>query len=62
MKLRYKILNGILIVIGLAIPSLALIVGHTSKCGRGPVNRRRSRYRLQEAGLHADWARGSVFT
>ena len=37
MKLRYKIANGFLIVLALAIVSLAVVLGHTSACGPAPA-------------------------
>jgi NADPH:quinone reductase-like Zn-dependent oxidoreductase len=37
MKLRYKIANGILIVLAIAIVSLALVLSHTSACGPAPA-------------------------
>lgn len=36
MKLRYKIVNGILIFSGVAIASLALVLSHTAACGSAP--------------------------
>lgn len=37
MKLRYKILNGILIILVLAVSSLAIVVSHDSACPQGPA-------------------------
>ena len=37
MKLRYKITGGILIFIGVALTSLALVLNHNSDCGPAPV-------------------------
>jgi NADPH:quinone reductase-like Zn-dependent oxidoreductase len=37
MKLRYKIANGFLLVIGVAILSLAYVMSHTSACGPAPA-------------------------
>ena len=37
MKLRYKIAGGILIFLGVAISSLALVLSHTSACGPAPT-------------------------
>ena len=37
MKLRYKITSGILIVLAIAITSLALVLGHTTACGPAPA-------------------------
>ena len=37
MKLRYKVLNGLLIFSGVAILSLALVLSHTSACGPTPA-------------------------
>ena len=37
MKLRYKVASGILIVLGIAIASLALVLGHTSDCEPPPA-------------------------
>lgn len=37
MKLRYKITSGILIVLAVAITSLALVLGHTTACGPAPA-------------------------
>ncbi len=37
MKLRYKILNGFLIFLVVAIASLALVLSHTTECGPAPV-------------------------
>ena len=37
MKLRYKILNGLLVFSGVAILSLALVLSHTSACGSAPA-------------------------
>jgi len=37
MKLRYKITGGILIVLAVAITSLALVLGHTTACGPAPA-------------------------
>lgn len=37
MKLRYKILNGTLVVVALAVLSLALIVSHDSPCAPAPA-------------------------
>jgi NADPH:quinone reductase-like Zn-dependent oxidoreductase len=36
MKLRYKIANGMLVVIGVAVLSLAYVMSHTSDCGPPP--------------------------
>ena len=37
MKLRYKVANGILIVLTLAIASLAVVLSHNSPCGPAPA-------------------------
>ena len=37
MKLRYKILNGILVLLGIAIVALAVVVSHTEECAPSPV-------------------------
>ncbi|MFT7458138.1 MAG: hypothetical protein ACI909_000811, partial [Planctomycetota bacterium] len=37
MKLRYKILNGLLVFMTLGIVSLAFILSHSSACGPAPV-------------------------
>lgn len=37
MKLRYKIANGILILFGVAIASLAIVISHTSTCESVPA-------------------------
>jgi NADPH:quinone reductase-like Zn-dependent oxidoreductase len=37
MKLRYKIANGLLIVLAIAISSLALVLSHNSTCGPAPA-------------------------
>lgn len=37
MKLRYKIASGILIVLAVAIASLALVLGHTAECEPAPA-------------------------
>ncbi len=37
MKLRYKIASGILIFLGLAITSLAIVLSHDSACGPAPA-------------------------
>jgi NADPH:quinone reductase-like Zn-dependent oxidoreductase len=37
MKLRYKVASGILIVLLVAISSLALVLSHNSDCGPAPV-------------------------
>lgn len=37
MKLRYRIASGFLIVLVLAVASLALVVGYTSECGPAPA-------------------------
>ena len=37
MKLRYKITNGILIFVGVALSSLALVLSHNSDCGPAPA-------------------------
>jgi NADPH:quinone reductase-like Zn-dependent oxidoreductase len=37
MKLRYKIANGILIFLAIAVVSLALVLGHNSACGPAPA-------------------------
>jgi NADPH:quinone reductase-like Zn-dependent oxidoreductase len=37
MKLRYKIVNGMLIFLGVAISSLALVLSHNSACGPAPA-------------------------
>ena len=37
MKLRYKVAGGILIILGVAISSLALILSHNSACGPAPI-------------------------
>ena len=37
MKLRYKIANGILILFGVAIASLAIVLSHTSACESAPA-------------------------
>ncbi len=37
MKLRYKVAGGILIFLGIAISSLALILSHTSACEPAPA-------------------------
>jgi len=37
MKLRYKIASGVLVVLGLAITSLALVLSHSSACGPAPT-------------------------
>ncbi len=37
MKLRYKITGGILIFMGVALTSLALVLSHNSDCRPAPV-------------------------
>ncbi len=37
MKLRYKVVGGILIFLGVAISSLALVLSHNSACGPAPA-------------------------
>ncbi len=37
MKLRYKVAGGILIVLAVAISSLALVLSHNSACGPAPA-------------------------
>ena len=37
MKRRYKIVSGILIFFGVAITTLALVLGHNSACGPAPA-------------------------
>ena len=37
MKLRYKITNGILIFVAVALSSLALVLSHNSDCGPAPA-------------------------
>lgn len=37
MKLRYKIVNGILLFFAVAITALALLIGHTADCGPAPT-------------------------
>ena len=37
MKLRYKVAGGILIFLGVALSSLALVLSHNSACGPAPA-------------------------
>ena len=37
MKLHFKIANGFLVLIGLAVVSLAIVMSHTSSCGPAPA-------------------------
>lgn len=37
MKLRYKILNGLLAIVGVALLALALTISHTSECSPSPT-------------------------